>query len=366
MTTISKHKRGGWYCYISTAGVRQSIYLGKVTKAQAEFIRDRIEAIRIGNRNGLEPDEKTSAWLIRCDKKLLDKLSALGLLCHWSKPVAMTLGQAWDSYVVSRTDFSQSTLKGFGTARKHAVGQLGDIDLSSITVADAKQFARDFAAVHASSHAKKVIERTWQVFGWAVDSKLLTSNPFAGVNVQATTNKERQFYLTPQATQHVLAGCDHQDIRTIFVLARFCGLRIPHEALALTWEDIDFENRRLRIAKETKTGSRVVPMLGAIHELETHYNLSSKTGFVFVRARASAATTWRGWLLDAIKNANLHGWEKLWINLRASARTDAGNKFASHACREWFGHSDRVAEEHYLMLTASDWATAFELSEQKP
>ena len=153
-------------------------------------------------------------------------------------------------------------------------------------------------------------------------------------------------------------------IRTVFVLARFCGLRIPHEALALKWDDIDFETRRIRIAKATKTGSRVVPMLGAVQELETQYNLSTKSGYVFVRARASAATTWRGWLLDAIKNAGLHGWEKLWVNLRASARTDAGNKFASHTCKEWFGHSTRVAEEHYLMLTSTDWSKAFELSEK--
>ena len=364
MTTISKHKRGGWYCFIAIEGKRKTIYLGKVTKAQAEFIRDRINAIQAASRVGMEPDEKTLAWLSRCDRKLIDKLKGFGLLQHWSPPVSMTLGQAWDRYVLSRTDFSESTLKGFGTARKHAINQLGDVDLSAITVADSKQFARDFAACHASSHAKKVIERTWQVFGWAVDANILTANPFTGVNVQATTNKERQFYLTPQATQHVLAGCDHQDIRTVFVLARFCGLRIPHEALALKWDDIDFETRRIRIAKATKTGSRVVPMLGAVQELETQYNLSTKTGFVFVRARASAATTWRGWLLDAIKNAGLHGWEKLWVNLRASARTDAGNKFASHTCKEWFGHSTRVAEEHYLMLTSTDWAKAFELSEK--
>lgn len=363
MTTISKHKRGGWYCFISIGGKRKTIYLGKVTKSQAEFVRDRIDAIQVGNRNGLNLDDKTSAWLIRCEKKLIDRLTEFGLLCNWTKPVTMTLSQAWDAYVLSRTDFSESTLKGFGTARKHAINQLGDIDLESINVAVAKQFARDFAACHASSHAKKVIERTWQVFGWAVDSKLLVTNPFTGVNVQTTVNKERQFYLTPQATLHVLEGCEHQDIRTIFALARYCGLRIPHEALALTWADVDFAERRIRIAKKTKTGSRVVPMLGAVTELETHYNLSAKTGFVFVRGRASAATTWRKWLLTAIQNAGLHGWEKLWINLRASARTDAGNKFASHACREWFGHSDRVAEEHYLMLTSSDWAKAFELSE---
>ena len=361
MTSISKHKRGGWYCFTSVAGKRETLYLGKVTKAQAEFVRERLDTLLAGNRNGLAPDEKTAAWLMRCEGKVLSKLTTFGLLCNWSQHKSMTLGAAWDAYLLSRTDFKESTLKGFATARKHALSQFGDVDLAMVTVADAKQFARDFAACHASSHAKKVVERTWQVFGWAVDSKILSTNPFTGVSIQSKLNKDRQFYLTPQATLHVLEGCEHQDIRTIFALARYCGLRIPHEALALTWDDIDFESRRISIAKDTKTGSRVIPMLGAVTELETHYNLSNKTGYVFLRARASAATTWRDWLLQAIQNAKLHGWEKLWMNLRASARTDAGNKFASHTRREWFGHSDRVAAEHYLMLTSSDWAKAFEL-----
>ena len=135
------------------------------------------------------------------------------------------------------------------------------------------------------------------------------------MNVQSTVNKERQFYLTPQATLYVLDGCEHQDIRTIFALARYCGLRIPHEALALTWPDVDFESRRINIAKDTKTGSRVVPMLGAVTELETHYNLSIKTGLVFVRARASAATTWRFWLLAFARI--LVGWLIAFIALNA-------------------------------------------------
>ena len=36
----------------------------------------------------------------------------------------------------------------------------------------------------------------------------------------------------------------------------------------MKWDDIDFEARRIRIAKATKTGSRVVPMLGAVQELD--------------------------------------------------------------------------------------------------
>ena len=146
MTAISKHKRGGWYCYISIASKRESIYLGRITKTQAEWIRDRLDAIQVGNRNGLAPDEKTASWLMRCEPKFLDKLNSIGLLCHWSRPQSMTLGQAWDAYVASRTDFAESTRKGFGTARKHALHQFGDVDLSTVTVAAAKQFARDFSA----------------------------------------------------------------------------------------------------------------------------------------------------------------------------------------------------------------------------
>ena len=79
---------------------------------------------------------------------------------------------------------------------------------------------------------------------------------------------------------------------------------------------------------------------------------------MFNRARASSATTWRQWLESAIEAAKLPQWEKLWVNLRASCRTDLEDEYPGHVCDAWLGHSSRVAKDHYAMVSPDHWAKA--------
>lgn len=118
----------------------------------------------------------------------------------------------------------------------------------------------------------------------------------------------------------MLKACANKHAAAVFALARWCGLRVPHEPLALKWEHIDFDQLRIRVPADTKTGFRVLPLfpraIEPMRELRAITPLDQE--YVFDRARRSAATTWRDWLLDAIAAAGLHGWPKIWHNLRAS------------------------------------------------
>lgn len=361
MTSAWQHKRGGWYVSVSTVpGCRVSIYLGRCTKAQAANVARKIGLLVAGNKIGEPPAGEIAGWLSLLSAEFLNRLDAVGLLQNWNRPTTAPLfTDFWTQYVNGRTDFSTSTIKGFGTAYKHASTAFAGLPLDSITVAAAKQFARDLEKTCASSHAKKILERTKQIFAAAIDSRLIDANPFDGLSIVARIDRTRQQYVSPETAAVVIDKFCTLEARALFALARYCGLRVPHEPLTLTWNCVDWELERIRIPDNTKTGWRVCPLFRpALVELEQLFNSVAPGPYVFNRARGSAATTWRDWLLAAIQSANLQPWPKLWHNLRASCRTDLESQFPAGVCNAWLGHSTRVAIDHYHLVTPDHWATA--------
>lgn len=361
MSSIWQHPRGGWYVtYYPLAKTRIRFYLGKTTKAQASNFCRRIDLLHAGNQIGEPPTADVAAWLQLLPKPMLEKLAESGLTRNWSRPTASPrFVDYWQTYVATRTDFSRSTIKGFNTAYNHALAAFGDRTLDQITVADAKQFQRDLVKACATSHAKKILERTRTIFAAAIDSKLIDVNPFADSKIRVTIDKTRQSYIDEATAKTVLGQFTSAEGRALFALARWCGLRVPHEPLALDWKCVDWDLERLRIPNETKTGWRIVPLFPvALAELSALWATDPPGQFIFTRARSSAGTTWREWLETAISSAHVKQWPKLWVNLRASCRTDLEDKFPSHVCDAWLGHSTRVARDHYLQVTPEHWADA--------
>jgi integrase len=362
MTSPWKHARGGWYVSVVLPSRRRAqLYLGKCTKKQAGSIAAMIESLRLSNALGQQPPPETLHW---CDSienpSLRKRLIELGLLRTPTVRLDWRLGEWFDHYIAFRADMKPNTIKGFKTARRAAVNSLGDMLLSDITIAQARQYARDMGTAYSSEHASKVVERARQVLQMAVESRVLVANPFADVAITSRPDEARQHYVDVTKAAAVLKACEHQHARAVFALARWCGLRVPHEVHALEWSHVDLEAGRLTIPVDTKTGARVLPLFPqARAELEALRKVTPIDSIhVIDRARSSPGTTYREWLLAAIAAAGLSKWEKLWINLRASCRTDLQKKFPSHVCDVWLGHSTRVAEDHYLQVTPEDWQKA--------
>ncbi len=64
----------------------------------------------------------------------------------------------------------------------------------------------------------------------------------------------------------------------------------------------------------------------------------------------------RGSLLATRAGVDL--WEKPFVNMRASAVTDAADKFSGHVCEAWFGHSEAIANRHYRQVTEEHFRKA--------
>lgn len=362
MASVWQHKRGGWYLQIVLPTQRRvKIYLGKITAKHAHNLARKIDELANLVRLGEPPTPDLAAWLVALDAGIVERLGECGLTRTWAKPkTAPRLVDWWQQYVDGRTDFAASTIKGWKTAYLHVEARFPTQTLDEITALDAKTWARDLGQAVAPTHAAKILGRVSQVYAAAIDARVITENPFHGIKTSREIDQTRKLYVANQTSLMVLDKFATLEGRALFAMARWCGLRVPHEPLALTWRNVDWELARIQIPADTKTGGRIVPMFPEVETELVALFAAAGTGsvHVFTRARSSAATEWRRWLLSAIAAAHLEPWPHLWHNLRASCRTDLEERFPTHVCDAWLGHSARVAKDHYLRVTPEHWATA--------
>jgi integrase len=76
---------------------------------------------------------------------------------------------------------------------------------------------------------------------------MLDANPFSELAAQVRGNRARQQFVTRDEIQKLIdAAPDHQ-WRTIIALARYGGLRVPSELLALKLSDVDLPGGKMTI-----------------------------------------------------------------------------------------------------------------------
>ncbi len=139
------------------------------------------------------------------------------------------------------------------------------------------------------------------MFTHAVRDRLLQTSPFSDIKGGSESNTERHHFIDLQTAEQVLAACPDEELKLVFALARFGGLRCQSEVVALKWSDIDWKNDRFRIA-QAKTPTRFCPL------------------FPEIRSALQAA-----------------------------------HKVAAN---RWLGHGRKVAEKHYLQITEEHWSKA--------
>ena len=144
-------------------------------------------------------------------------------------------------------------------------------------------------------------------------------------------------------------------------------MRIPSEALAVKWSDIDWTNGRMTI-RASKTehhkhgGVRVMPIFPeTLALLEEAFLAPEGAEFVINRTRDPGINLRTG-LLRILGKAGVEPWQKLWQNLRASRAKELAALFPSHVAAGWLGHTEAVANKHYRQITDEDFAKAAKLT----
>lgn len=355
--------------FVAGDGSRKTIRIGKADRKQADAFRLKVEKIISANITGGALDDETSRWLAGLDDTIHDRLATAGLVKARTAGGA-TLRQLLDTYF-SLLEVKPITVLGYQATRTALLQHFGEQtpvrDIASLQAAEWRRKMKADGLAQATISKRIGIAK--HVFKCAVKWKMLTENPFAEVRAGTQKNKSRQYFISRQDADKVLAECPDSQWRLIFALSRFGGLRCPSEHLGLKWSDVNWELGRIRV-RCTKTEhhegheERFVPIFPELrpHLLDAFDQADVGTEHVITRYR-QANCNLRTQLERIIRKAGLSPWPRLFHNLRSTRQTELTERFPSHVVTAWIGNTERVAEGHYLQVTDTHFSRAIQIPE---
>ncbi len=364
--------------YFNASRERKSLYLGKIPKKQAETILSHVETIVTSQSAKVSPPIETSIWLGGVGGKLHAKLVKHGLAAERQvtaehkdedKRHDDELGQFLKDYIEKRTDVGVGTKKVYGHTQRNLTAYFGaSRKLKSITSADADDFRLWLADNEhlAEATLRKRCSVARQFFRRAKKAKLIDENPFGEMkNISVGSSpEERMYFLSAEDTEKVFAAIPSKQInlRTIFALTRWGGMRCPSEPAALKWGHVDWVKGRMTVLSP-KTGKRETPIFPELRPfLAAAFRHAESLGLAragdLVITRGDGATNWRSGLEDAIRGAGMEPWPKLFQNLRSTRETELMKQFPIATACKWLGNSAKVALAHYNQVTDADFEAA--------
>ena len=350
-------------------GARQFIRLGAVDRRTAEEARLRIGKIIAARQMNISIDPETAAWLTNTSEELHRRIAATGLVEPRIAPCSMGLAEFVDGFIAGKADVKLHTRLNFNQAKRWLVKHFGEKrDVRGMKAADADNF-RAFMIAEGLSEAtyRRHLGRCRELFRWAIRRGLFQGvNPFTDMVVTVRADKTRQRYITREQTEKLINAAPDVQWRLLIALSRYGGVRVPSEALELTWADVDFEHSRIRVPSP-KTAHipgkdcRFIPMFPELHQplLDTFEQAEAGERYVITRYRTSNCNL-RTHITRIARRAGLVMWPKPFHNMRASRQTELAETYPLHVVCAWLGNSKAVAAEHYLQVTDANFERAIQ------
>jgi integrase len=358
--------------FVAGDGSRKAVRLGKCSERDAEGVCRHVEALAAETINGQSMGRETASWLAEVGNTLHARLARAGL-AEARADAGIRLNAFIDGYLAQRPDLKQNTLSIMRQAQRHAVEVLGDKALHSITPADGDSFK---AAMVGRGCTRATVNKWTRYVRHYLEvakrRKLLVENPFQHLKGAVTGDSTKRRFVPAADVLRVIDAAPDPEWKLLIALARFGGLRMPSEAFALKWSDVDWEHERFTV-RATKTehhehgGIRVVPIFPELkpYLLAVFEKAEPGAEYVITRYRDPAANL-RTQLGRYIVAAGLTPWPKPWQNLRASRATELVDHFPSHVCAAWLGHTEAIADAFYRQVTEDHFQRAAQNPAQKP
>lgn len=347
-------------------GGRRTIALGDLNKKAAEGIRTHVEHLITAKQYSLPLNTETAGWLAKIGDILHGRLVNACLAETRVAPPAVTIADIIDTFTTRRgPTVKPGTRLVWKQCRNHLVKHFGDTKAAeAITSADADDFRRAMRADYSEAFVAKMTMVAKAFFRDAVRRKLILASPFADVANGSQRNPSRQFFVDAATIQKAIDAAPDIEWRLLIALARFGGLRVPSEPLALRWEDVNWSGNTITV-RSSKTehhaggASRVLPLFPQLRPLllEAFENATPGQAHVITRWRTSAVNLRTGFN-RILNRAGVQPWPRLWQNLRASCATELLERFPSHVCAAWLGHTNAIADRHYRQVTQAHLAAA--------
>jgi len=199
------------------------------------------------------------------------------------------------------------------------------------------------------------IRNSRTMFNRAIEDDIVLFNPFEKLSKVVRVKKDWH-YIKLDEFYRLLQACPNQAWQTLLTLCRLAGLR-QGEALTLTWRDVNWENERLTVWAPKTKKARVVPIAPELLPLLRDAFELAKEGERFVVSNLSRTNLWRDFQ-GICRRADIKPWEKWCQTLRKNREQDWNKAFPRHIVCAWMGHSEQVAQEHYLKVYESDMKMA--------
>ena len=361
MASLNRQQNGTWRIEFSMAkNERCCVRLGNITRAEAIAAQSWIERLISATAMNAAPDAETSRWVSGIADDLHGKLAKAGLVqpratAMQSPDVDAFIGD----YLSQRPDLATGTITAMNQSRIWLARFLGaDKHLTDVTTADADAYKAhmvESGLARATIHKRLRYARHY--FAVAIRRGFITDNPFKHLGGAVTGDPSRRKFIPAEVVLQVMDTAPDPQWRLLLGLGRFGGLRIPSEALGLTWRDVNFAEKRF-IVRSPKThhhadgGIRVVPMFTELAPLfQAVFDAATPgTEYVITRYRNDNGNL-RTQLRRYIEQAGLKPWPKLWQNLRVSRATELADQYPSHVCAAWLGHTEKIADAFYRQVT---------------
>ena len=158
-------------------------------------------------------------------------------------------------YLKKEEELRITTLKKINNYYKHIENTLGKIQINKLTLRQFKKWKTEMNNKDlCCSYKNKIYKLLCEIVRYAETHYNVTTNVIAieGKFVDKNEKKKEMLFFTLEEFNKFLEVIDEQLWRTLFTVLFYCGLR-QGELMALTWNDIDLDNKTIYINKTLTT-----------------------------------------------------------------------------------------------------------------
>ena len=190
--------------FTAADGKRRSIRLGAVSKTAAETVKGHVE--RFNNAKiipGSAIPGETARWVADLDTVLSEKLAKVGLI---QRRKVATLQAFISDYITNRVDVKPATREIWSQGERGLVDFFGGGKaVREITAGGADNYKMHLIGKKlAPMTIRKRLQFAKTVFRSMIKHRLIDTNPFAEVSVQATMDPNRQHFISQADTDKLL------------------------------------------------------------------------------------------------------------------------------------------------------------------
>lgn len=369
MASSFPRKNGGITFQFSLNNRRPRIMLGVMSKSEVSIFKGHLEKMVEAKKHGTRPPNNTKRWYRSLPSEIKKKFHKAGLVDDYEDEPC-SLGELVDAFSkigakkkgtrVNENQAYTNLFEFFGRSRSISNITAGDAtDFESYLLTAAKKIAKSSSKPEGleSTTVSRRIKRVKSVFKYAVMKQWLPSNPFSHIKCGTQSNSKRAYYITPELAKLILDALPTAELRLIFALARWGGLRLPQEGIDLKWDMVSWETRRFTVFSEKneryeRRRNRIVPIF---KELMPYFEdawevADKKVESVCPYLHKNTGQAFSNVVKRVLKSLGVQPWPKFLINLRASRSTEVLIEFGAKAEDQWIGHDEKIAMEHYAMV----------------